>query len=310
MTMTNEEWPMGRPRIAFLGLGKMGVPMATNVARAGYEVTSWNRTYKNVESLSSVGASIAREAADAVSGADIIITMLKTDTAVREALFNEGVAEAARPGAIVIDMSSISPDAAIEYSDKLRTFGVSWLDAPVSGGTLGAAAGTLSIMVGGEPDTYARCLKVLKTMGRPTYIGPAGAGQVAKIANQIIVATTIGGVAEALLLTIAAGLDPEIVRKALAGGFADSRILEEHGRRMIDRNFTPGGSVDVQLKDLNIALAKARELRLLLPLTEEVTRLFQTMADAGENDIDHSALFLELERMKDGYKDPSSDPHR
>ncbi|KAA3640947.1 MAG: NAD(P)-dependent oxidoreductase [Armatimonadetes bacterium] len=305
--MASQEKQQDSPQISFLGLGHMGVPMATNLARAGYDVTSWNRTPKNVESLVAAGASIVSEASEAARGADVVITMLKTDTAVRSVLFSSGVFEAMKPGATVIDMSSIPPDTAIECAEKLAASGVSWLDAPVSGGTRGAAAGTLTIMVGGTTETYDRCHAILKTMGTVTHIGPAGAGQVAKIANQIIVATTIGGVAEALLLTIAAGLDPTTVRQALKGGFADSRILEEHGHRMIARDFAPGGSVEVQLKDLNTALAKARELDLVLPLTEQVTSEFQALADSGNNDADHSALILELERMRGVHTGPSSE---
>lgn len=300
--MRNDETPAGQTRVAFLGLGRMGVPMATNLAKAGYDLTVWNRTQAKTESVRDQGVTVATNAATAASGADIAITMLQTDAAVKSVLFDHGVADAMRPGATVVDMSSISPHSAIAYADELSKREVSWLDAPVSGGTRGAGAATLTIMVGGAPDTFARCAPILEAMGRVTHVGPPGAGQVAKIANQIIVATTIGGVAEALLLTTAAGLDPAVVRDALSGGFADSRILEEHGRRMIERDFVPGGAVQVQLKDLNIALAAARELDLYLPLTERVTGMFQSMADLGNSDVDHSALILELERINSGHQ--------
>lgn len=289
-----------RPRIAFLGLGRMGAPMAANLAKAGHDLIVWNRTPEKADPLSDLGAVVATSAADAASGADIVITMLQSDAAVRSVLFDAGVADAAVSGTKFVDMSTIPPHSAIEHARELEDRGIGWLDAPVSGGTRGATNGTLTIMIGGHAETFEQCAPVLTTMGRVTHIGPPGAGQVAKIANQIIVATSIGGVAEALLLTSAAGLDPAIVRGALNGGFADSRILTEHGRRMVERDFVPGGSVDVQLKDLNIALGEASELGLRLPLTEKVSAMFQSMADLGSGDVDHSALIVELERMNNG----------
>jgi len=275
----------------------MGLPMATNLALAGYDLKAWNRTPKGAKSLTDAGATVTSEAPEAVRGADIVITMLQTDAAVENVLFDDEIIGAMSQGTVVMDMSSIPPNSAIDYANRLNKFGLSWLDAPVSGGTRGASEGSLTIMVGGSEETFDRCAPILETMGRVTHIGSVGAGQVAKIANQIIVATTIGGVAEALLLTVAAGLDPGIVLKALTGGFADSRILKEHGRRMVDRDFAPGGTVETQLKDLNIAMAEARELNLRLPLTEQVTALFGQMTDSGKGDIDHSGLILELERL-------------
>lgn len=284
-------------RIAFLGMGKMGAPMAKNLVKAGYKLTVWNRTPAKAKPLRGHGASIATDAASAVAGADVVITMLSTGPAVGVLLFDQGVAAAMRPGTTVVDMSSIPPHSAAKYADALKELGIAWLDAPVSGGTKGAESGTLTILVGGEPDAFIRCAPILESMGRATHIGPAGAGQTAKLANQIIVAATIGGVAEALLLSITAGLDPVVVREALSGGFAESRVLTEHGRRMTDRDFVPGGTVEQQLKDLDTALAEASELGLDLPLTANVTTLFRSLADSGDVEVDHSALFLELERL-------------
>ncbi len=301
-----DEPPPSETRIAFLGLGRMGVPMATNLAKAGYDLTVWNRTKPKTDALAALGATVAESAAEAVGGAHIVITMLRTDDALKSLLFEQGVAAGLATEATLIDMSTISPQSAIAYASDLEQRGVSWLDAPVSGGTRGAADGALTIMVGGSPDTVARCAPILRVLGRLTHVGPPGAGQVAKIANQIIVATTIGGVAEALLLTMAAGLDPKVVRGALTGGFADSRILQEHGRRMVDRDFLPGGAVEVQLKDLNIALAEAGERDLSLPLTETVTDMFQAMVDHGDSQVDHSALILELERMNNTQRHADS----
>lgn len=287
-------------------MGRMGAPMATNLAKAGYDLTVWNRTKSKTGPVAAVGATVAESAASAAMTADVVITILQTDVAVKSLLFDQGVAAAMAPDAIFIEMSTISPRSAIAYAEQLEERGVLWLDAPVSGGTLGAAAGTLTIMAGGSPETFARCEPILEVMGKATHIGPAGAGQVAKIANQIIVATTIGGVAEALLLTMSAGLDPEVVRNALKGGFADSRILEEHGRRIVDRDFVPGAAVEVQLKDLDIALAEAAELDLRLPLTEGVTSMFQSMSDRGDSNVDHSALILELECLNNRHKTAGS----
>lgn len=286
-----------KTRIAFLGMGLMGAPMATNLTKAGFDVTVWNRTRAKAEPLSNIGAKIAGTAPNAAEEADIVITMLPGGPAVDDLLFDQGVASALRPGATVVDMSSMAPHSAVEFAAKLDRLGVAWLDAPVSGGTKGAESGTLSIMVGGEPKAFARCIAVFDVLGRATHVGPAGAGQFAKLANQIIVAAAIGGVAEALLLSKTAGLDLEVVRNALSGGFAESRVLTEHGRRMTDRDFAPGGTVELQLKDLDNALTEAGELGLDLPLTANVTTLFRRLADSGSKDADHSALLLELERI-------------
>jgi len=289
--------PSSQPRIAFLGLGLMGIPMAKNLATAGFDLTVWNRTPAKAESLAKYGASIAPTASDAGAGADVLITMLPGGPAVGDLLFDQGVAAALKPKTIVIDMSSIPPHSAVEFAYELNHRGIAWLDAPVSGGTKGAASGSLTIMVGGEPAIFAECAQVFEPLGRATHVGPAGAGQTAKLANQIIVAATIGGVAEALLLTKGAGLDQEVVRDALRGGFADSIVLSEHGRRMIDRDFAPGGTVELHLKDLSNALAEASELGLSLPLTANITTLFRSLAESGNAGVDHSAIFLELERI-------------
>jgi len=289
--------PPSEISITFLGMGLMGAPMAMNLAKAGFDLTVWNRTPAKTEPLSNLGAKIATTASNAATEADVVITMLPGGPAVGDLLFDQGVAAAMKPGATVVDMSSIPPHAAVEFADKLDKFGIEWLDAPVSGGTKGAESGTLSVMVGGEPEVFARCDLVFEPLGRAILVGSAGAGQTTKLANQIIVAAAIGGVAEALILTNAAGLDPEIVRKALSGGFAESRVLNEHGRRMTDRDFIPGGTVELQLKDLDNALVEAAELGLDLPLTANITTLFRGLADSGYGGSDHSALFLELERI-------------
>lgn len=283
-------------RIAFLGIGLMGSRMAARLLVAGRELTVWNRTAAKARPLIERGARAARSPTEAVAGAELAILMLEHGAAVAEVLFEQGLAEAMPPGSLVVDMSSIPPGLAREHARRLRERGAGHLDAPVSGGTVGAERGTLAIMVGGEREDYERAREVLAALGRPTYVGPAGSGQLAKCVNQVICAVTIGAVAEGLLLAAAGGADPAAVRDAIRGGFAESRILEEHGARMLERNFVPGGETKNQLKDLNTVLDVACELRLELPITQEVRELFRALADAGGAPYDHSALLLELER--------------
>ena len=285
----------GRFRVAFIGTGVMGSPMARRLLLAGHSVTAWNRTREKAEPLASVGGRIADTPAEAVRGSEIVALMLEDGHVVREVLFDRGVAQALRPGAVVVDLSSISPAMAREHADRLGRLGVGHLDAPVSGGVGGARAGTLAVMVGGARHDYERAEGLLSALGRPTYVGPPGSGQIAKLANQIIVGITIGAVAEGLSLARLAGVDPAAVREAIRGGFADGRILQEHGQRMLDHDFEPGGAVRLQLKDLLTALSTAREVGLSLPITSLVTSLFERLAERGYANLDHSALLLEIE---------------
>ncbi|MFZ9299265.1 MAG: NAD(P)-dependent oxidoreductase, partial [Hylemonella sp.] len=226
-------------KIAFLGIGLMGFPMARRLCEAGHEVHAWNRSRAKAERLLPFGASVHDSSEQAVSGAEIIITMLENGEVVESVLFGQGTAEAIAQGAVVVDMSSIRPEQARDQARRLAERGVGHLDAPVSGGTIGADQGTLAIMAGGEPRTFERVAPVFAALGRATQVGPSGAGQLAKLANQMIVGITIGAVAEALLLCEKGGADPAKVREAITGGFADSRILQVHGQRMVTRNFTP-----------------------------------------------------------------------
>lgn len=284
-------------RIAFLGIGLMGAPMATNLLNAGFAVTVWNRTPAKAESLRASGATVSPGAADAVRDADIVITMLTNGPAVEEVLFGApNVAAAIRKGALVIDMSSIPPATARDHAARLAKLGIAHLDAPVSGGTGGAQSGKLVIMAGGPPDDFVRAQAVFAPLGKPTLVGGSGAGQLAKLCNQAIVGITIGAVAEALLLAAAGGADPAAVRQALMGGFADSRILQEHGQRMLNRRFLPGFAIANQVKDLDTVLDAAREAKLDLPLAARVTDLFRELAGAGGGGYDHSGLLLELEK--------------
>lgn len=286
-----------KPRIAFLGTGIMGAPMAGNLVKAGYPVTIWNRTPAKTRALAEMGAKVAENPAAAADGADIVFTMLADGAAVEGLLFAGGVADALSRGGLVIDTSSIEPARAREHASRLATMGIGHLDAPVSGGPSGAAQASLAIMVGGEAADFSRGREVLACLGRPTHVGPPGAGQVAKLANQVIVALAIGAVAEGLLLASRGGADPAAVRQALLGGFADSLVLQIHGERMVERRFLPGASARVHLKDLDNVASVAKEAGLALPLAEGVRQLFQSLVEHGGAGYDHSAILLEIERL-------------
>jgi 2-hydroxy-3-oxopropionate reductase len=286
--------------IAFLGTGLMGAPMVCNLLKAGFAVTAWNRSPDKAEALVADGATFASTATEAVANADIVITMVSDGKAVRALLEDGGVARAAKRGAVLVDMSSIKPGEAREHAALLKGFGVGAIDAPVSGGTKGATDGTLAIMAGGSEADFAIVEPALSAMGRPVLVGPTGSGQLAKLANQGIVATTIGIVAEAMLLMKTAGADMNRFRDALKGGFADSVILQQHGKRMAEENFVPGGRSVLQLKDLGNLLAEAAELGLTLPLSElQRDRFHHFVHDMDGGELDHAGLFLELaERQK------------
>jgi 2-hydroxy-3-oxopropionate reductase len=284
-------------KIAFLGTGLMGAPMCQCLLTAGYELTVWNRSQGKARGLESSGATVAETPVDAVRDAEILITMLTDGPVVEEVVFEQGVAEALRPGAIHIDMSSIGLDEAVEHASRHAIRGIGYLDAPVSGGTKGATSGELAIMAGGDADTFQSMIPVFEAMGRPTHVGPVGCGQLSKLANQVIVAITIGAVSEAFILADAGGANCGSVREALKGGFASSRILSEHGLRMVERNFEPGGPAKFQVKDLVNALKAAERLNLDLPITKLLHRLFNDMVESGGAGLDHSALITHLEKV-------------
>ncbi|MGJ8572461.1 MAG: NAD(P)-dependent oxidoreductase [Hoeflea sp.] len=281
--------------IAFLGTGLMGLPMARRLLGAGHRLTVWNRNPSKAEPLASEGARLAASAAEAVKDATHIITMLTDGDVVGNLLFETGVAEALGRGSTVVDMSSIQPSQARAHAKRLSALGVFHLDAPVSGGTGGAEAGTLAIMAGGDEQVFNNSKAILEAMGRAIRVGPSGAGQLAKLANQAIVAIAIGAVSEATLLVSEGGGDLTAFRAALTGGFADSTILQVHGQRMQEDDFVARGRVAVQIKDLDNVLIEARELGIKLPMVEAVRDRFVRLADelSGGN-LDHSALFVEL----------------
>jgi 2-hydroxy-3-oxopropionate reductase len=284
-------------KIAFLGTGLMGAPMCRCLLKAGFELTVWNRSAAKAEALRTEGATVAATPAEAAAGAEVVITMLSDGPAVAEVMFEQGVAKAIVEGATRIDMSSIGADEAMDHADRHLARGVAYLDAPVSGGTKGAAAGELAIMAGGDADTVAKMQPVFAAMGRATHVGPNGCGQLSKLANQVIVAITIGAVSEAFILAGGGGADRARVREALQGGFASSRILTEHGQRMVARNFEPGGPAKFQVKDLKNALNAAERLGLNLPITKLLHELFEAMVQSGKGDMDHSGLLTHLEAV-------------
>jgi len=284
-------------KIGFIGTGLMGFPMVKNLLNQKLNISVFSRTLKKAEPLKEFGANISKSLAEAVSGADLVITMLTDDDAVEKVLGNSEFLENIKENSTVIDMSSIKPRIAMHFGKLLKEKGVNFLDAPVSGGTIGAEDATLAIMVGGDELVFKNAYSVLKAMGNPTLVGPIGSGQVSKLANQIIVGVTIGAVAEAITLCEKAGVDANKFIKALAGGFADSKILQNHGKRMIDKDFSPKGKVKTHLKDMNNILECAGDYKTDLPISKLIKQMFKSLVEQGNENDDHSALYKEIERL-------------
>lgn len=284
--------------IGFIGLGIMGAPMAGHLIAGGHTVHTYTHG-ATPAALVEAGAKACTSGAEVARAADIIITMVPDTPHVEDALFNaEGVAAGLTPGKIVVDMSSISPVATKGFAQRIQALGCDYLDAPVSGGEVGAKAASLTIMVGGSEAAFDKVKPLFALMGKNiTLVGGNGDGQITKVANQIIVALTIEAVGEALLLAAKAGADPARVRQALMGGFANSRILEVHGERMVKRTFDPGFRIELHQKDLNLALTTGRQLGVPLPNTATAQELFNACAAHGGAGWDHSALVRALEKM-------------
>jgi len=285
--------------IGFIGLGIMGKPMVGHLLKAGHKVYVYDIMPKSVAEMQPQGAVACTSAKEVAAKVGIVFIMVPDTPDVEAVIFGKnGVAEGIQAGSIVVDMSSISPIATKEFAKKLKAIGVEMLDAPVSGGQVGAQNASLSIMVGGPAEIFAKIKPYFELMGKNiVLIGGNGDGQTCKVANQIIVALNIEAVGEALLFASKAGADPEKVRTALMGGFADSRILQLHGERMIKRTFQPGFRIRLHQKDLNLALESARKMGLSLPNTATAQELFNSMAAHGGSDLDHSALVQALENM-------------
>lgn len=286
LTQESQKRYIGGMTISVIGLGLMGRPMARVLLAKGFAVQGWNRSRLEgelVEGIPLVGS--LEEAAKA----EVVLLMLSDSAAVDAVL--EQLEAHLRAGQMVLDMGSSDPERTQVQAERLKSRGIGWVDAPVSGGPEGAKTATLAIMAGGEEADYERVKPVLQALGRPTYVGQAGAGHTLKVINQLIVGLTIEAVAEALALAEGCGIDPRKVQEALQGGFADSRILQLHGLRMIERKFTPGGKVKTQLKDLRLAQKLAQKARLELPHLHSALERYRRLVEAGDGDLDHSALF-------------------
>ena len=284
-------------KVGFIGLGIMGKPMAKNLLEADYDLVVYNRTREKAEELASDGATVADSPKEVAQQSDIIITMLPDSPQVEEVLTGaNGLLEGVSEGALIVDMSTISPVVTEELSEKAREKGASMLDAPVSGGDVGAIDGTLSIMVGGSEEDFERARPLFEVMGKTvTHVGPSGTGQVVKAANQIVVALTIEAVSEALVLGSKGGVAPEKILDVLGGGLAGNKVMELKREKMLSHTFDPGFKIELHHKDLGIALAAGREYGVTLPVTAIVDQMLETLKMRGKGDRDHSAILTLIE---------------
>ena len=284
-------------QIGFIGVGLMGFPMAKNLLKSGYQLKAFNRSQDKAERLKEFGAEISVSIKDVVTNSDIIITMLTDDNAVEKVMDSDEFIFNIKKGATVIDMSSVNPVLAIKYSKKLKEKKVNYLDAPVSGGTIGAEEATLAIMIGGDEETFRNCYELLKIMGNPTLVGPISSGQISKLANQIIVGVTIGAVAEAVTLCEKSGTNPSKMIEALSGGWADSKILQTHGKRMINKDFSPKGKTTTQLKDMTNIINAGKAVETHLPISSLVKEMYKDLVTDGHGNTDHSSLYNAIEKI-------------
>ncbi len=284
-------------KVGFIGTGIMGGPMAQNLMEAGYELVLYNRTIEKAEEIAGDGATVAGSPREVAESCDLIVLMLPDSPQVEEVVEGEdGVLEGIREGSLVVDMSTISPVVTRELAEKLEERGATMLDAPVSGGEPGAQQGTLAIMVGGGEEDFERARPLLEVMGDTiTHVGPTGAGQTAKAANQIVVAVTLEGISEALVLASKAGVAPEKILEAISGGLAGSNVMEAKKENFLEHDFEPGFRVDLHHKDLGIALATGREYGVSLPVTAIVDQMLESLKTKGRGDRDHSAILTFIE---------------
>ncbi len=283
--------------IGFVGTGIMGFPMARNLAKAGYQVKAYDLDADKSRRLSEYGVSIVADNKDVARDSDVLICMLSSGPVCDSVLMGDsGLIAHMRPGSLLVVMSSIPVETARNQAQFCEKFGVGFVDAPVSGGEKGAVEGNLAIMAGGTHEAYEKARPILEVMGRPTHIGPVGTGELAKLVNQMMVASNIASVAEAMLLAEKGGADPAKVREALLGGFADSTILRQHAQKMISGNFVPGGIARYQVKDTKTAIDFARSVGIDLPMLNKADALFSEMVESGDGDLDHSGVIRQLRR--------------
>ena len=283
--------------ISFIGIGLMGFPMAKNLLKSGFNLRAYNRSQDKADRLKEFGAEISTSIKDVVTNSDVIITMLTDDAAVEKVMGSDEFISNIKEGATVIDMSSVNPVITKKYFKILKEKNINYLDAPVSGGTIGAEEASLAIMVGGDEETFKQCYDLLKILGNPTLVGPVSSGQISKLANQIIVGVTIGAVAEAVTLCEKSGTNPIKMIEALSGGWADSKILQTHGKRMIDKDFTPKGKTTTQLKDMTNIINAGKAVQTHLPISSLIKEMYKDLVADGHGNTDHSSLYKAIEKI-------------
>ena len=282
--------------VGFIGTGLMGLPMAKNILAKKFKLNVWNRTPGKTQELKKKGAKVFDDIKNLVQNSKVIVSMLANDDVCKAVLIKK-IQPYLKKGQIVIDMSSTTQNTALEIGKALKKKKVFFLDAPVSGGTIGAEKGTLAIMVGGDKKIFNVMMPLFKSMGTAIYVGKTGCGQVAKLANQTIVGISIGAVSEALILAEAAGADPKAVREIMLQGFAGGPILKNHGLRILTKNFKPGGKASTQLKDMNNIISTAKKYKLNLPIAKKVQELYAKTVKSGRANLDHSALYLFIKAL-------------
>ena len=283
--------------IAFIGIGLMGFPMAKNLLKSGYNLKAYNRSQDKADRLKEFGAEISTSIKSVVTNSDVVITMLTDDAAVEKVMGSDEFIFNIKESATVIDMSSVNPIITKKYAVILKEKNINYLDAPVSGGTIGAEEASLAIMVGGDEKTFKECYDLLKILGNPTLVGPVTSGQISKLANQIIVGVTIGAVAEAVTLCEKSGTNPSKMIEALSGGWADSKILQTHGKRMIGKNFSPKGKTTTQLKDMTNIINAGKAVDTHLPISSLIKEMYKDLVADGHGNTDHSSLYNAIEKI-------------
>jgi len=283
--------------IGFIGIGLMGFPMAKNLLKSGYNIKAYNRSQDKADRLKEFGAEISTSIKDVVTNSDVVIAMLTDDAAVDKVMGSDEFISNIKESATVIDMSSVSPVITKKYAEILKEKNINYLDAPVSGGTIGAEEASLAIMVGGDEKIFQECYDLLKILGNPTLVGPVTSGQISKLANQIIVGVTIGAVAEAITLCEKSGTNPSKMIEALSGGWADSKILQTHGKRMIDKDFSPKGKTTTQLKDMTNIINAGKAVETHLPISSLIKEMYKDLVADGHGNTDHSSLYNAIEKI-------------
>ena len=284
-------------QIGFIGVGLMGFPMAKNLLKSGYKLKAFNRSQVKADRLKEFGAEISTSIKEVVTNSDVVITMLTDDSAVEKVMGSDEFIYNIKEDATVIDMSSVNPVITKKYAKILKEKNINYLDAPVSGGTIGAEEASLAIMVGGDEETFKKCYDLLRILGNPTLVGPVTSGQISKLANQIIVGVTIGAVAEAITLCEKSGTNPSKMIEALSGGWADSKILQTHGKRMINKDFTPKGRTTTQLKDMTNIVNAGKAVETHLPISSLVKEMYKDLVTDGHGNTDHSSLYNAIEKI-------------